>query len=382
MAPTDGMGVMQYQWNVRESVGTTEMLMPSNYLEMPELRLLRVFLDLAEEARNVKVENGLSCCSEEVQPQGTGFPRPVFVTVMVDSQPVPKKRVLRTTGASSEMMPNINCVGRCEPVDRSDQVGPPGTTEQQVLLGMKTDGKENAPVDPGGPDMNRPMAGCPVGRLFNLDPLGPSRMSSQDELNQPLAVGPVGRPFITGPLGDHVRASDCRRTNRINSDPEGSAGVLDPVNQTGIDIQTDRLNTGTINGPASSGDTPPSSNSGVHSWEEQWENMSEHSMEGASEQTDRSNYGSSVRGHMSNIRAPPNTEEEGDSDYPWADRLLSKESDGSSSNVVHHNDRRLLYNAVTGYGSDSSAANSGNLGRNSDIGALSEYPVVDVTGVS
>ena len=48
-APTDGTGVMQYQWNVWESVETTEMLMPSNYLEIPELRLPRVFLDLAEE---------------------------------------------------------------------------------------------------------------------------------------------------------------------------------------------------------------------------------------------------------------------------------------------------------------------------------------------
>ena len=186
-------------------------------------------------------------------------------------------------------------------------------------------------------------------------------------------MGPVGQPFITGPLGNHVSESDCRRTNLINSGPEGSTGVLDPVNQTGRDIQTDRLKIGTVNGPASSGDTPLSSDSGVHSWEEQWENMSENSMDGASEQTDRSTYGSSMRGHMSDIHAPPNTEEEGDSDYPWADRLLSKESDGSSSNVVYRNDRRLLYNAVTGYGSDSSAANSGNVGRNSDIGALSDF---------
>ena len=89
MAPTDGTGVMHYQWIVRESVRTTEMLMPSNYLEIPELRLPRVFLHLAEEARNVEVENDLSCCSEEVQPQGTGLPSPVLVTVMVDSQPIP-----------------------------------------------------------------------------------------------------------------------------------------------------------------------------------------------------------------------------------------------------------------------------------------------------
>ena len=111
--------------------------------------------------------------------------------------------------------------------------------------------------------------------MFKLDPLGPSRMSSLDELNQPLAVGPVGQPFIIGPLGDHVRESDCRRTNRINSDPEGSTDELDPVNQTGGDIQPDRLKLhGTVNGPASSGDTPPSNDSGVHSLGEQWENMS------------------------------------------------------------------------------------------------------------
>ena len=104
IAPTDGTGVMHYQWNVRESVRTTEMLMPSNYLEIPELRLPRVFLHLAEEARNVKVENDVSCCSEEVQPQGTGLPSPVLVTVMMNSQPIPNKRVLRTTGASTEMI--------------------------------------------------------------------------------------------------------------------------------------------------------------------------------------------------------------------------------------------------------------------------------------
>ena len=54
----------------------------------------------------------------------------------------------------------------------------------------------------------------------------------------------------------------------------GSTGILDPVNQTGSPIQSDFLKIGTINGPASSGDIPPSSDSGVHSLGEQWENMS------------------------------------------------------------------------------------------------------------
>ena len=46
-APADGTGVMQ--WEDRESVGMTEMLMPRNYLEIPEPRILGVFLKLAEE---------------------------------------------------------------------------------------------------------------------------------------------------------------------------------------------------------------------------------------------------------------------------------------------------------------------------------------------
>ena len=376
IAPTDDTGVMHCQWNVRESVRTTEMLMPSNYLEIPELRLPRVFLHLAEEARNVKVENDLSCCSEEVQPKGTGLPSPVLVTVMMDSQSIPNKRVLRTNGASTEVMTNIKYIGRCKPIDRVDWVvlpamteqpvwlgldtdergnasadtggpdvisdkqngpvdrsgpeGPRSTTEQPALLGQKTNEKENAPVGPVGLDMNstghvptslvdpevlwhrnqsftdgpvgqdgtrrpvgtewmhaesdadRPMAGGPVAQLFNSDPLCPSGMPFLDELDQPLAVGPVGQPFITGPLGKHASEPDCRQTNRIHSGPGGSTGVLHAANQTGSDVQTDHLGMGTTDGPASSGSAPPSSDSGVHSWKEQWENMSENLTDGAS----------------------------------------------------------------------------------------------------
>ena len=42
----------------------------------------------------------------------------------------------------------------------------------------------------------------------------------------------------------------------------------------------------TINGPASSGDTPPSSDSGIHSLGEQWENMSTNSIYMESEQNE------------------------------------------------------------------------------------------------
>ena len=82
--------------------------MPRNYLEIPEPRLPRVFLNLAEEDRNVMVENCRSCYTEEVQPQGTRLTRPIFVTIMVDSTPVLKKRALGATGISTDMIPNMN----------------------------------------------------------------------------------------------------------------------------------------------------------------------------------------------------------------------------------------------------------------------------------
>ena len=115
-------------------------------------------------------------------------------------------------------------------------------------------------------DADRPTAGGPVAKLFNSDPSG---MPFLDELYQPLAIGPVGQPFITGPLGEYVSEPDCKRRSQKYSGPEGSTGVLDAVNQTGSDVQTDRLRISTTNGQASSGNIPPSSDSRVHSWNEQ-----------------------------------------------------------------------------------------------------------------
>ena len=537
MAPTDGTGEMHYQWIVRESVRTTEMLVPSNYLEIPEMRLPRIILHLAEEARNVEIKDELSCCSEEIQHHRTGLPSPILVTVMVDRPPIPIKNVLANTDASAEMMTNEKYVGRCKPIDRADQVASPDTTEQPIWLGLNTEVRrkasadtggpdvksaeqrepvdrlgpvgpqntterpvwldlkmnedEKAPVDPvgqtvnlmgqnepvdqsgsvgpqstteqlallrlrtdgmkntvvcqGGPDINsagrgepgnpvgsrrktdqpvlldvntdkrgngpndpvghdvmlagrgemvdrpdrvgphsnteqsvflrsdvdqvehmsakivhpgvkmsrsqpvtdgpagpdrtrrpvgtewrhaehavdRPTAGGPVAKLFNSDPLCPSGMPFLDELYPPLALGPVGQPFITGPLADDVSEPDCTRRNRRYGGTEGSTGVLDAVYQTGRDVQTDCLRIGSTNGQASSGNIPQSCDSGVHSWNEQWEYMSENSTHSASGQTVGLDCEGSGRVPLIEIRTPPNTEEEEDSDYPWTYGLLS-----------------------------------------------------------
>ena len=151
LAPMNGTGVMHYQWIVRESVRTTEMQTPSNYLDIPELKIPKLFLHLAEEARSVEVMNELSGYSEDVQSQGTGLPSPILVTVMADSQPIPIGNVLANDVASAEMMTNVKYVGRCKPIDRADQVVSPDTTEQPIWLGLNTDARRNTSPDTGGP---------------------------------------------------------------------------------------------------------------------------------------------------------------------------------------------------------------------------------------
>ena len=157
-------------------------------------------------------------------------------------------------------------------------------------------------------------------------------MSSLGDGNQPPSVGPVGRPLIPEQPGDQVSEPDYKRTTRTRSESEsdtgapdsviqmesevhtcrvnismangptdlsvippssdsvvhsqgerttqtkceseGVAGIPDPVIQTGSEVQTDRVNIGMANGPTDSSVTPPSSDSGVHSLGEQWENMS------------------------------------------------------------------------------------------------------------
>ena len=64
MAHTDGTRVMQYQSDDQNSMKTTNMQMPMDYLEIPALP--RGFLKLDEEARNVNVDSGQPCYTEEV----------------------------------------------------------------------------------------------------------------------------------------------------------------------------------------------------------------------------------------------------------------------------------------------------------------------------
>ena len=111
MAQTDGTRVMQYRSDDQNSIKTTNMQMAMDYLEIPEPA--RGFLELAEETRNVKIESGRSCYTEEFQSQGAGLTRPFFVTVMEYSSPLLKKGATIAADISTGMIPTSLSAGRC-----------------------------------------------------------------------------------------------------------------------------------------------------------------------------------------------------------------------------------------------------------------------------
>ena len=130
-----------------------------------------------------------------------------------------------------------------------------------------------------------------VGRPFSLDPMGPRAMLSLGDGNQPPSVGPVGRPWIPEQPGDQVTEPDYKRTTQTRSESESDTGAPDSVIRTESEAHTGRVNISMANGPTDSSVTPPSSDSGVHSLGEQWENMSANSMNTGSIQTVKTFYG-------------------------------------------------------------------------------------------
>ena len=87
----------------------------------------------------------------------------------------------------------------------------------------------------------------------------------------------------------------------------------------------------TTDEPASLVCTPPSSDLGIHSWGEQWENMSICTTDTETEQNGRPIICIPTGRRVCDTRVPPNTEEDQVGICPWMDCLLNRESDESSS---------------------------------------------------
>ena len=115
----------------------------------------------------------------------------------------------------------------------------------------------------------------------------------------------------------------------------------DPLIQKDDGFQIVRVNGSLDNGLTNSRDVGRSSDSGVHSWTEQWANMSDNSMDGSYDDT--GDLRRNISDEMSRLMfgAPPNTEDEGDSDYPGTDGSLTEMLDGCPSEAMSDRDRDM-----------------------------------------
>ena len=108
----------------------------------------------------------------------------------------------------------------------------------------------------------------------------------------------------------------------------------------------------TTDGLASLGDTPPSSDLGMHSWGEQWENMSISTADTEAERNLRPGICSPTGWRVSDTRVPPNTEEDEVIVCPWMNCLLREESDGLLSNYLWNYNRDPQCNKNMDFNSD------------------------------
>ena len=201
-------------------------------------------------------------------------------------------------------------------------------------------------------DTGQPMVGDPVDRPTCLDPMGPREMLSLGDGIQLASIGPVGRPWTTGQLEIQTEEPDYERSTHTRSESESDAESLhsvirtagevytgrvntsvatgrtepsevlvlsdsvmfspgaqihrteggsesaavkpDPAIRTGGEGRTDDMNFDTINGQSGSSVISPSSDSGVHSLDEQWGCMSTDSGNSDSIQSIKTVYGGVV----------------------------------------------------------------------------------------
>ena len=158
------------------------------------------------------------CYTEEVQSQGTGLTRPVFVTVVEYSSPVLNKGAMRAAGVSTEMLTTRSSARRPKPVDQLGLVGPQNQTDQPALPGSDADQVGTVPAGPVGPDII-------IDRCKPVDQLG--LVGPQNQTDQPALPGSDADQVGTvpaGPVGPDI-IIDRRK-------PVDQLGLVGPQNQT------------------------------------------------------------------------------------------------------------------------------------------------------
>ena len=205
--------------------------------------------------------------------------------------------------------------------------------------------KNSSPVDSYQPLVTGPLGAnvsdalkeaCPpsvcdqVDRSTRLDPVGPREMFSLGDVAKPASMGPVGRPWITGRSSptrsesdmdteilppviktegevfrgrvrpsvvmektepSEVKCSPGVQFNTAEGSSDSPSVNPDPVIRTGADGRTNDMKSEMIKGQSDSSVVSPSSDSGVHSVDEQWDCMSTYSGDSDSIQSVKTVYG-------------------------------------------------------------------------------------------
>ena len=263
-------------------------------------------------------------------------------------------------------------------------------------------GPSGANMSDASDDTGPRLVGDPLDRSTSVDPMGPREMLSLGDGIPPARMGPVGRPLMTGQLMRQTEEPDWEWSTPTRSESETDAESLhsvirteeevytgsvntsvatgrtepsevlvlsdsvifspgaqihrteggsesatvkpDPTIRTGGEGRTDDVNFDTNNGQSGSSVVSPSSDSGVHSLDEQWECMSTVSGNSDSIQSIITVYG----GVVCEADSPP---------------VLVR-------NVLT---RGIVSSRGGTYGKHDSMSDLSSNGRNSDIAAMSDF---------
>ena len=115
-------------------------------------------------------------------------------------------------------------------------------------------------------------------------------MHSPCDSDQPVADGPVGPSVTLGPVGLCGTLSQCNPDPRVADGPVGSTDELGLVGPRGMLLRIDIKKVVPTDEPANSVGTSPSSDLGIHSLGEQWEDTSEVTTDTEENRTERCKY--------------------------------------------------------------------------------------------
>ena len=289
------------------------------------------------------------------------FGKPTIASRQYDS-PSEEHGIDRPVNTEGRMYTSPGPLGfRVTITDWSEQVERPGTMKQ-VVLPRRTADREGCSsatsvhtadtmvsAQPVAAGLSDPIA---VHRLVDvhdkvsLGVSGPVDRDSHSELRQTdvIEMLNVNRydDDMASRSGTTEHPDDCsgdiKCAETTNDESDKLAGELDPWVKKDNGCQVVRVNGGLDNCLTNVRDVSGSSDSGVHSWTEQWENMSDVSLNDSYDNPGNTLQG--IPGEMSQLlfSAPPNTEVESDSDCPVTDSSVTDIVDRCTSEWMSDED--------------------------------------------